>query len=251
MLTPRIAIFLSSLKTETRLRFLILVGLSVLTSLPAVFAAEPEARIFHGTAVTASNIPTARLVINTDTMSAMCSSVVLSPKVLISAAHCFAGIGNILSITVSAPDGTRAYGLAYSVDSENDLSYVRLDRNISKKIKPVKLASSLPRYGESLLILGYGLDEQGNVGRLISGTMTTYVTDGRIILAVSPPGGSTACRGDSGGPAFLFRKGKPYLVGVSSFGEASCTVGLSGYTSVLSVSAKRFLQAALKKAKGH
>ena len=223
--------------------------LALLISTSSVLAAEPEPRIIHGNLVTATNIPTARLIITTDTMSALCSSVVLSPNVLISAAHCFAGIGSVLSITVLASDGTKAYGLAYSVDPLNDLSYVRLDRNLSKQIKPAKVSSVAPRRGEDFLVLGYGQDDLGIPGHLISGTMKMYAAYGGIMVLVSAPGGTIVCHGDSGGPAFLFRKGKPYLVGIASVGEATCTQGLAGYTSVLSASAKRFLKAALKKPK--
>jgi secreted trypsin-like serine protease len=33
---------------------------------------------------------------------------------------------------------------------------------------------------------------------------------------------STACHGDSGGPAIFWKKDKPYVVGVTSFGNPSC-----------------------------
>lgn len=94
-----------------------------------------------------------------------------------------------------------------------------------------------------------GRDEFNNFGVLKGGIMEVAANDGANISAFRPIGGSNTCSGDSGGPAFLIKKSKLYLVGVTSFGSAECSLGRTGFTSILSRSAKSFLKLAKRKLK--
>ena len=98
------------------------------------------------------------------------------------------------------------------------------------------------------MVYGFGLDETGSINVLKGGVMEATGSDGVIINAVRPEGGSATCDGDSGGPAFILKKKKFYLVGITSFGGVHCNT-FTGFSSLLSRHAKSFIKLAKKKVK--
>ncbi|MFN8391316.1 MAG: trypsin-like serine protease [Bdellovibrionota bacterium] len=219
---------------------------------------DPEA-IYYGIPISPINTPVALLqIVYSSGEIATCSGVVVKNETLLTAAHCLVD-GPISAIVIYA-GGYGAYGVYYGVDANYiplgliaaesffDIGYVKLDRKLPRSVKPAKLASRYPAYGEWLFVYGFGRDEANGVGALRGGVMQATGTDGVVIDAIRPPGGSATCQGDSGGPAFIVKKQKPYLVGLTSYGGVSCSAS-TGFSSLLSPHAKSFIKLAKKKLK--
>ena len=112
-----------------------------------------------------------------------------------------------------------------------DVAVLTLSRPIH--VPTLSLMTSRPiKSGNSITIVGYGLDEFGNAGSLRTGTTSVDgVTSEYVITVFNGSSESDSCNGDSGGPAILsytdskgrVRKG---IVGITSAGTSTnCTTG--------------------------
>ena len=205
-------------------------------------------RIYYGVEVPELNIPVALLAItDINGRFSACSGVVLNKDTILTAAHCL-NHSPLASIIVKA-GGYAANGIFYRhLNSPYDLGYVKLDRKLPRSVKAAKLSKKYPAYGEEIYLLGYGYDEYGNIGKLRFGAMSTSGFDGIQITAVRPFNGSSACQGDSGGPAFVLRKKKLQLVGITSTVGVGCQT-FANFIATLTPTAKSFIKLAKKKLK--
>lgn len=119
----------------------------------------------------------------------------------------------------------------------NDIAVLVLDQPA-----PVAPVPPLPRViglttadvGERLSFVGFGQDENENSGRklqtdgvlggtgcVVPGCFDAGDTLTQLSYAMTDTG---PCFGDSGGPAFIYRGNRPYLAGVTSFGDENCSL---------------------------
>jgi hypothetical protein len=162
-----------------------------------------------------------------------CSGVIVSDRVVLSAAHCGVEGG---------PDLVRFDGSWSDEGARADVVYWRAADAFEPRAVPeadlavaIAAPGSFPddrravlpprdliiHAGDVVRIAGFG-DNPADPVRTpkTQGPATVLRTEGtKIWLAPMP---AHACSGDSGGPVFLERDGVEYLVGVTSAGETSC-----------------------------
>ncbi|MCC6748062.1 MAG: S1 family peptidase [Deltaproteobacteria bacterium] len=158
-----------------------------------------------------------------------CTATLVGRRTLITAGHCVAGQGPV----VFYPSGLQGPRFAaatvtmhpsYVGGNDADLAVVRLMEDVGG-IEPVELATRAPRVGESVVLVGFGkpLEGQGSFGvkRRATNTVGT-VTDQLFTVYGAAASAGNICDGDSGGPTFALREGRPILLGVHSTKGGSC-----------------------------
>lgn len=154
----------------------------------------------------------------------LCSGVHLSPRIVLTAAHCLADG----PLVVSGEDVE-----AMSSHPTLDLGLVLLPERScpSSRALGVPVAWETPPLNAEVLLAGFGLAEDETTGALLVVQEPVFSID-EPFLRVHGEGKSGACYGDSGGP-LLSNENGPRLIGILSAGEASCR-GLDEYVLVSS-----------------
>jgi MYXO-CTERM domain-containing protein len=179
------------------------------------------------------------------TIATICTASLISPHVLLTAAHC------VTPELVGADAQYRYYqGPDVNSASSRELhpiptvhfhaefssTDVQKGHDIAVGVLDVPLTNTAPLtlntrpidgdlVGQPVRLVGYGKDSgtdttgaSAGVKRQVSTRLNSY-TDDLLRLGQS---GMTTCEGDSGGPAFMTVDGAERIVGVVSFGDASC-----------------------------
>lgn len=184
-----------------------------------------------------------------------CSAVIISPRKILSAAHCFDEFV-FRARLITGSESREVVKVTYHPDAqsrgdrfEHDLAIGELDAPLSFSPELRPLASS-PRRGETLYIFGYGRISTREDGSplnedLFGGTMTVSAVSDLFVEAAYDGSGSNTCRGDSGGPAFVFdaTSGQLALSGLVSSGTiSSCAPGdISVFTNLAEQSNRDFI----------
>lgn len=203
-------------------------------------------RVINGTP-TADFPAVAALVISDVSGEALCSGTLVSPSVILTAAHCVAGGATaIRAFFFPNGDTENAYdAVAYAINPEFDFPFADLSMVLLEApvvgIAPAPLASRKPRRRKLGTIVGYGQDEVGNVGLKEMGTVRLAkcpkrfpalgLVRGALARSVcwrAHPGQQDTCHGDSGGPLLIGGS----VAGVTSGGDPNCSGVLSWDTSV-------------------
>jgi secreted trypsin-like serine protease len=148
-----------------------------------------------------------------------CSGVVITPRVVLTAAHCVVSIDN-LRIYYRGESGeaelreveATAVHPSYHADAAArrivsiDLALIKTKSPLAARFTPASLEeSSSPTIGQPLRIFGYGVAREGDgtsAGVLRGADLTTRAPLSPILLWADDPthSGAGACTGDSGGP---------------------------------------------------
>jgi hypothetical protein len=154
----------------------------------------------------------------------VCTGIVLTPRVVLTAAHCAAGgaemrvhwrEGGEPVLVPPAAVELHPEFVAGAIQSRRrsiDLALVRLPNPLPGRFAAAELVDGpLPRAGSTITLAGYGVAQEGearSTGTYRSASLTAVEPygPGRILLwAADPTGagkrpGASACQGDSGGP---------------------------------------------------
>ena len=175
----------------------------------------------------------------------LCSAEVISPHVILTAAHCVspAEVGQGAQFVVypgvdfdQAQQGDLLAVAETHFDPQFSTQNVQAGHDIGVAIlaKPT-LITPLPVnrapldttfVGKPVRFVGYGLDDSAaQTGAGTKRQTTTTLSDYSALLVHFTDGLHETCNGDSGGPAFMTVNGKEVIVGLTSFGDVNCNQG--------------------------
>jgi hypothetical protein len=157
----------------------------------------------------------------------VCTAVMVSPHVAVTAAHCGIGASNFRDYrAVVGPDvsgaklplsGARIHPTFDPTSFRDDLALVTIRPEI--EVEAIT-AFAAPEVDGQLRVVGYGrtTGSKLDAGTKRSGSSHVALVDERTFVLDAAP--SQPCEGDSGGPAFS----GDALVGLTSHGDPACTM---------------------------
>ncbi|MBS7539379.1 S1 family peptidase [Ancylobacter lacus] len=178
--------------------------------------APPAAAIVGGQP--AGGTLAAQTVMIVSTRGAVCTGVVLSASVVLTAAHCVQPKADY-AVAVIEPDGPHilpasrvALHPGFDPDSFStrrptpDLALLQLAGPLPARFVPARLSAdpALPARGTSFTLAGFGVVRDGkgtSAGTLRTVSLPMVGTTGGIMIRLSRGSAAGGCTGDSGGPA--------------------------------------------------
>jgi secreted trypsin-like serine protease len=183
----------------------------------------------------------------------LCTASVITPKILLLAAHCVAkadladatfsiALANNLEEVRSGrapliPVQTRVPHPRYTGDSADGRDFGLLVMAAPLALKPLPLNRTPTVTGEPVRYVGFGISDKEEAAARAMGMTSTMNTSGTkrqasatlgplepgsdVIVTVLNPE-NNVCSGDSGGPLFVKRDGIEVIAGVASFTRATC-----------------------------
>lgn len=168
--------------------------------------------------------------IETRWKTGICTASALTPRILITAAHCYNKDAEFHRVEFPVDDNKIAPYKAlkviphpdYEKDPAADLAIVLLEFALPESVRLVKLPSTSPLQMKVILAAGYGRNDgrrnqPGGAGTLRAALLDIDNYDSSApTFSVEQRFGKGICQGDSGGPAIVHINGKDTVVGVVS-----------------------------------
>ena len=214
---------------------LIHTGLAALV-LGACLASDPSQALVGESDTHGPMAPHAVMVLTSGARGAgFCTGVVIGRDVILTAAHCVAGLAKTMvffkqnDAPVFLPPAAIAVHPAYKAEAPRtrersiDLAIIRTNAPLPEALKPVTLEQTANiSLGALYGISGFGLTREGqgtSGGVLHWGKLRARAPLSSILLWAEDPKarGFGACEGDSGGPVFNLETGA--LVAITSWSE--------------------------------
>lgn len=158
-----------------------------------------------------------------------CTASALTPRILITAAHCYREDADFHRVEFPIDGKIAPYKALkviphpdYPKDSTADLAIVLLEFALPESVHLVTLPSTSPLSMKSILAAGYGRNDGRRNQPGGSGTLRAVILDiekyepTESTFTVEQRHGKGICQGDSGGPGLVSIKGKDTVVGVVS-----------------------------------
>jgi MYXO-CTERM domain-containing protein len=183
------------------------------------------------------------------TSLAFCTGTLVTPNVVVTAAHCLQSVQEQSLQIFFGNDVTQAgeyRGVSEILShpdfvnggESGDIGLIRLSANAPASVTPIgplpaSLGLTSADVGVNVDLVGFGVTELDTADEKLhveipigyvcnqGSTCLEYIDPYCFEYAQSEGG---TCSGDSGGPAFLFRGETEYLAGVTSYGDPDCTV---------------------------
>lgn len=179
---------------------------------------------------------------------ALCTGEVISPHVVLTAAHCTGGedptVTNATYRVYLGADFSKAtaadllpvkevhYDPQFTINNlegGHDVGVAILQNPLPATVTPLPINRTpldATYDGKPVRFVGYGLDNAAaQTGAGIKRQTTTMLTDHTALLLHFTDGTHETCNGDSGGPAFMTIGGQEVIVGLTSFGDVNCNQG--------------------------
>ncbi|MBK9071081.1 MAG: trypsin-like serine protease [Myxococcales bacterium] len=260
------------MKPVIAIAFAVIGATGCMSDEPVVGTERTNGEIVGGVAAQLGQYPTvAALKLQTPNGTGLCTATLIAPNVLLTAKHCT--VGRDVSQITAVFDQLDAFGtggitatIAEKVEhpgwsSNNlgggkDLALLRLTTPLTDRTPTaINTDATNSATGVQVTMAGFGRrnpNVQNDSGLLYVLTGKPYAACSNFGLGGSEgalacysqaaPNASGKCNGDSGGPSFATVGGVQKVVGVTSFGDASCT----GYGADIQVDAElAFLQPVL------
>jgi len=193
----------------------------ILTLATNIGFSDSSKRLINGTPVAAGEYPSVIRI------NDKCTATVVGPRTIVTAAHCGQN-GTTASFSVGGQNfSAKIIRSSLYPSREHDIAVGITNMDIPISPVSIETNSNTATKGLGITLLGYGCTQVGggggNDGILRKGENVIVNFSNYYMVSYNPPSGAALCFGDSGGPVFIEKNGKPWLLGIHAKGNIKDT----------------------------